>query len=215
MLFINNKYNVWYFKIIENAKSRQQISDYTEIHHIIPKSLGGSNDKDNLVRLTAREHFICHVLLTKMTNNKNKDSMVFALHSMGMKNNNTQQRYINSRFYEKNKLFLVELQKIKMKTNNPMFNENVKTKHQGSIDKRGPTKGSTGFKHSEDYKLKMSELQKGKIVSQETREKLRDYNLKLWEERRKSNQHKRKPLSEETKQKISQTLKLKHSKSQN
>ena len=39
---------------------------YTEKHHIIPRSLGGSNDIDNLVRLTAKQHFICHKLLTKM-----------------------------------------------------------------------------------------------------------------------------------------------------
>ena len=28
---------------------------YVEKHHIIPKSEGGTNDKDNLVNLTARE----------------------------------------------------------------------------------------------------------------------------------------------------------------
>lgn len=39
---------------------------YTEVHHIVPKCLGGSDDHENLVRLTAREHFIAHRLLTKM-----------------------------------------------------------------------------------------------------------------------------------------------------
>lgn len=36
---------------------------YSERHHIIPKCLGGTNDKDNLVRLTAEEHFVAHKLL--------------------------------------------------------------------------------------------------------------------------------------------------------
>jgi 5-methylcytosine-specific restriction endonuclease McrA len=36
---------------------------YYERHHIVPKSLGGNNDKDNLVLLTAREHYIAHLLL--------------------------------------------------------------------------------------------------------------------------------------------------------
>lgn len=31
---------------------------YVEEHHIIPRSLGGSDDKSNLVKLTAKEHFI-------------------------------------------------------------------------------------------------------------------------------------------------------------
>jgi hypothetical protein len=60
-----NKYTCWYNNITENAKSRI-IDGYTERHHILPRSLGGTNDKDNLVDLTAREHFICHWLLTKM-----------------------------------------------------------------------------------------------------------------------------------------------------
>ena len=41
-------------------------SGYTEKHHVIPKSLGGSNSSSNLVNLTAREHFIAHLLLSKM-----------------------------------------------------------------------------------------------------------------------------------------------------
>lgn len=39
---------------------------YTELHHILPRCLGGSDSKSNLVRLTAREHFIAHRLLTKI-----------------------------------------------------------------------------------------------------------------------------------------------------
>ena len=37
-----------------------------EVHHIVPKCLGGSNKKENLVELTAREHFICHRLLCEI-----------------------------------------------------------------------------------------------------------------------------------------------------
>lgn len=39
---------------------------YTETHHILPKSMGGSDEKSNLVVLSAREHFICHWLLYKI-----------------------------------------------------------------------------------------------------------------------------------------------------
>jgi 5-methylcytosine-specific restriction endonuclease McrA len=53
--FLDNKYSRWYYAIIVNAQAR--ISDgYTENHHIIPKCLGGSNLKENLVNLTACEH---------------------------------------------------------------------------------------------------------------------------------------------------------------
>ena len=54
-----------YNSIIYNRKSNA-ISGYTESHHIIPRSLGGDNSKDNLVNLSAREHFIAHLLLAKI-----------------------------------------------------------------------------------------------------------------------------------------------------
>lgn len=77
MLFIDNKYTSIYFSIIELSRNRN-ISGYTEKHHIIPKSLGGTNEQSNLVKLSAREHYICHVLLTRMTTGKNKSKMVHA-----------------------------------------------------------------------------------------------------------------------------------------
>jgi len=56
-------YKKVYDQIIERARQRESIEGYSEIHHIVPESEGGSNDPINLVRLTAREHFICHWLL--------------------------------------------------------------------------------------------------------------------------------------------------------
>ena len=93
-----NKYTRWYNNITENAKFRI-IDGYTERHHIHPRSLGGTNDKDNLVNLTAREHFICHWLLTKMHTGEARGKMINALYLMQGKNQ-YQDRYINSRVYE-------------------------------------------------------------------------------------------------------------------
>jgi len=100
MIFINNKYTSWYNSLINNAKNRI-IDGYTEKHHIIPSSLGGNNDADNLVKLTAREHFICHLLLTKMTTGNDKYKMNFALHMLSNANNIGEGRYTPcSRLYE-------------------------------------------------------------------------------------------------------------------
>jgi hypothetical protein len=55
-----------YQKFIESRKNRIIPENvYTEKHHIIPKSLGGNNFPDNLITLTAREHFIAHLILWK------------------------------------------------------------------------------------------------------------------------------------------------------
>lgn len=58
-----------YLKIYNSIIERRKYEipqGYSENHHIIPRSLGGSDKKYNLIRLTAREHFICHLLLTKI-----------------------------------------------------------------------------------------------------------------------------------------------------
>ena len=100
-MYIQNKYTRIYFKIIEKAKLRK-LDSYQESHHIIPKSLGGSNNKNNLVNLTAREHFICHLLLTKMVTSSDKSKMVYALWMM-VKGNKNQKRdfLLTSHFYER------------------------------------------------------------------------------------------------------------------
>lgn len=54
-------------------------SGYTEKHHILPKSFGGSNKKENLVELTIREHYVCHLLLTKMVSGELRAKMIYAL----------------------------------------------------------------------------------------------------------------------------------------
>ena len=58
-------YKKHYISLINRAKDRK-INGYTETHHIIPRCMNGTDDKDNLVDLTAREHFIAHLLLLKI-----------------------------------------------------------------------------------------------------------------------------------------------------
>lgn len=102
--FINNKYTEWYYCIIFNTMQRE-MPDYTEKHHIIPDCFfienrskgqrpgwiaGDSNSPSNIVKLTPKEHFICHWLLTKMISGDPKKRMEKALAAMmwvGSKNN--------------------------------------------------------------------------------------------------------------------------------
>lgn len=79
-MFKNNKYSNWYFNIIKYYKNINKLDCYTENHHIIPKSLGGSDDSYNIVTVPARVHFILHHLLTKMCNSEyNRRKMLHAL----------------------------------------------------------------------------------------------------------------------------------------
>jgi hypothetical protein len=103
-MFKENKYTNLYNKLIERSVERNwKKASGRERHHIIPQSLGGSNDKSNLTCLSAREHFICHWLLIKMTEGEARSKMLYAL--MGMRAmSDVHQRYsssVTSRVYEK------------------------------------------------------------------------------------------------------------------
>lgn len=78
--------------IVDRAKSRD-LDEYTEKHHVIPESFykqrsrkgpsgwldGNPEAPENIVRLTAREHFVCHLLLPRMTEGLAKRKMTYAL----------------------------------------------------------------------------------------------------------------------------------------
>ena len=94
-------YYTLYMNIVNNRiKNSVEKSNYFELHHIVPKSLGGPNTEDNIVALSAREHFICHYLLTKIyavgTPKWYKMQHAFLIMAAG-KNG---KRYVNSRLYE-------------------------------------------------------------------------------------------------------------------
>jgi hypothetical protein len=90
-----------YYQIIENRKRFPLTGVYTESHHIIPKSLGGSDDKLNLVKLTSREHYICHALLAEMYEYKSIEWYKMNHAFLMMKcNTGKQNRYFNSKLYE-------------------------------------------------------------------------------------------------------------------
>jgi hypothetical protein len=103
-----NKYSLWYTALVTNAALRgwtkKTASGYVEIHHIIPRSLGGTDIKTNLVHLTAREHYIAHALLWKMLFVAPfHKKMVYALNSMANKVSPSKSREykVNSRIFEK------------------------------------------------------------------------------------------------------------------
>lgn len=55
-----------YNNLITKAKERVSLNEYYEFHHIIPKSIGGDNSNENLVKLTLKEHYFAHELLCEI-----------------------------------------------------------------------------------------------------------------------------------------------------
>lgn len=90
-------YDAHYNNLMAKARRRVQVEDYSEKHHVIPKCMGGDNSLENIVILTAREHFIAHWLLTKKFPREWK--LYFALFQM-TKSNGQHRRVVTSRQFE-------------------------------------------------------------------------------------------------------------------
>lgn len=146
-LFKVNKYSRWYFGIIQNAKNSNRLKGdhYFESHHIIPKSFGGTNQKTNLVLLTPREHFLCHLLLPKMLHDPIKiGKMVYAF--FRMKN-----KHKNSRLFDR---FRTAYGSLTKGENNPFYGRTHSAETKQKISRLGKY-------HSEESKIKMSKSKKG------------------------------------------------------
>jgi hypothetical protein len=177
MIFIQNKYTKIYYSIISRAQSRDLPKEtYTEKHHIIPKSLGGGNSKDNLAVLTAREHFICHMLLVRMTTGNYRHKMINA--AIGMKRNKNGARYINSRLYDITKLEYAKVMSERRKGSKA----SLELRARLSAIHTGQGNGMYGKKQSEITKQKIREARAlqdnshlaGRIITPEWRQKISD-----------------------------------------
>lgn len=60
-----NQHHLVRYNNFISALQGQVVEGYSEKHHIVPRSHGGSNKKDNLIALTPRQHFIAHRMLWK------------------------------------------------------------------------------------------------------------------------------------------------------
>lgn len=183
-------YKKHYDLLIENSINRN-IEGYVEKHHIIPKSLGGSDDKENLVKLSAREHFIAHLLLAKIYGG----GMWLAIKLMSCdgKHNNRSYEWVRikcvkylsligstkigelNNFYGKSHSE-ESLQKIRDKRANQVFSKETIEKFR---QRTGEKNSFFGKKHTEETinKLKSRKLTKEQIdANRENGKKLRWVN---------------------------------------
>ena len=151
-----------YYSIIKNRLDNP-VEGYVERHHIVPKSEGGSDDDDNKVNLTAREHYIAHLLLAKIYNDY---KMYSAVVYMQCKTKRQKRDFkFNSHLYEQiRKDFSIknsEAHKGQIPWNKgiPQSEEAKKKNSEAHKGKQSPFKG----KHrSETVRRKISEARKGK-----------------------------------------------------
>ena len=131
-MFLDNKYTKIYYKLINNALLRNHIKlphDGFQVHHIIPKCIGGTDNKSNLVILHFKEHRVCHCLLIKMQITKSAE--IKMRHAYGFFNKSS--RYNGPRYKRgKDNIFsnpkIIEQVRSRMIHNNPMKNSAIQEK---------------------------------------------------------------------------------------
>lgn len=171
-------YKKHYELLIETRKNRVvDISSYYEKHHIIPRSMGGTDSEDNLILLTAREHFIAHWLLWRIHGNQ---QMAFAFFSMCKMSNYSNK--VSSRIYEEAKLgrrqFIIQF--------NKRYHRGKKLrKHEIEII----SKRFKGVSKSNEHRKKISKSLIGKEKTQSHKnkisEKLKGFDWSIYTERNK------------------------------
>lgn len=134
-----------YGKIYQSlTQSRKQIRETKksvgyELHHIIPRCMGGSDTTDNLVSLTYREHYIAHWLLTKIYPDNAKIQYGF----LCMLRDPHGHRKLTSRMVETIKRNYSEFKSWHSRISNPMDSKSAKKKISERMKKNNPNKGGS------------------------------------------------------------------------
>lgn len=131
-----------YVKLVTVLESRDFCTvGYTERHHILPRSMGGSDQPNNIIRVTAREHYILHWLLHKAYGSV---GMTYAFMMMNV-GNKEQQRHLNSRLYEYARVKYSAIQSSRMLgVGNPSYGKvhSVEVRAKISASKKGKPNNS-------------------------------------------------------------------------
>lgn len=142
-----SKYSRWYDALISRAKTRT-IEGYVEKHHVVPRSFGGTDSKNNIVSLTAREHYIAHALLWKMNfPGVYGSKMAFAFNTFISKMT-TEARGIHHTYKISSRVY-----------------ENFRKEYSRLLKEKYAREGGTwvGRKHTEESKRKIGEKSKLKV----------------------------------------------------
>ena len=151
-------YKAIYNRLIETAITRPEPSAYVERHRIIPGCMKGTYASDNVAVLTYREHFVAHLLLTKIYPDNAK--VAYAAWSMACRNKHKEGYKVTSRIYQ---------------TLRERNSENQKNKKLSEETKDKIREANIGRKHTEEAKAKISKARQGKkgcTPNEETRKKM-------------------------------------------
>ena len=227
------KYRRWYLNIINkfvNSPVDKEHLKISELHHILPKCLGGKDNSENLVYLPIRYHIVCHILLHKIY--PDSVGLTFAVNAMFMVAYREKDKDYTGKRGEKKKIIEKHYSSKEVAGFREEFLIASRTEEAKSIHRKPRSeetkeklrKANLGKKASGETRRKISEANKGeknwlfgKHQSEETKEKLSKANKGKKRDpdavkrsadgiRGEKNWTFGKPLPDEMKEKISKTV---------
>lgn len=210
------KYLRLYIRLIKRCQSmtEEELSGYKEKHHILPKTLGGTNIKTNLVYMPIRYHIMAHIVIIEVY--PESDGLRRAILLLIREGKSTQEERSKSF----GKFSTRHLARIRTEANQKLrelgrseeyrkrMSEAQKGKRLTEEHKRHISEGGKGQKRSEETKRNISNALKGRKMSEETRKKLSESSKRKYKEhpellQQMSERQKGRKLSEERKKQIS------------
>ena len=163
-------------------------NEYHERHHIVPKCMGGTDDKDNLIDLFAREHFIAHKLLAQ--ENPEKTGLIYAWSCMAFVKGSNQERYeLTAEEYEEARKAISEVMRNRIitdetrenmrkasqaKVQNPEYIQKQKSSHKGL--QAGENNPMFGKRHTEETRRKIGASTSERAKNSDWRKSIGDAN---------------------------------------
>ena len=197
-LWYYKTYNQLIDKCIKMESEGYSEEIYTEVHHILPKCMGGTNDKNNLVRMPVKYHIIAHLLLNCIYPD-NFDLIKAAILMTTTRDGERVSTRIISRLRiessmkQKQKIVSEDTRR-KISTSRKGIIYSIDTRKKMSESKKGNKNPNFGKSLSKEHREKISISNKGKVISEKQRKAI-------------SLVHKGVPLTEEHKLKISRSEK--------
>jgi NUMOD3 motif len=160
-------YRKIYVRLIRKAEDRK-LNCYSERHHVFPRSIYGDNQR--IVKLTAREHYVAHLLLwkyyKKKCGEKDKKTLSMLLAINGMLYGQNKERKINSRLFESLRKKAAQAISLKLTgvSKTDEHKQNIRLSKLGSKNpaygKFGEQSKSFGTQRTEEQKKKLSEIRR-------------------------------------------------------
>jgi hypothetical protein len=165
-----NVHYVKRYKSFINALKEQVVEGYTENHHIVPRSMGGSDASDNLIQLTARQHYIAHWMLARAYKGKMSSAFWFMSNLIDKKAHKSNIKMTSNMYSEARRLQQqANSERVVSEETRQIISKLHKGKKRSAETRKKMSIACTGRVASDEHRFNLSKALTGKKQSEKTK----------------------------------------------